>query len=230
MKYPLIIAEIGSCHGGKIELAKEAIRIVAVCGAWAVKFQLFPNTPEFTSTGNIYLPREWWPELVEYAKSLPVKIFASVWDQEGFDLLLDNGSSFVKFPFSLRRTGKNFNSHEREFTPIFSLDYLDILEFSYKNKPIKLWCIPEYPVKYKVSFDKVFERFDGFSDHTLGIRQSHNALIAGADYLEKHFKLEDSPDCPDARFAITPKELEKLLYLSRVDKQMLDKRKEMGKW
>ena len=50
-----IIAELGSCHGGKFAYGKEAIDFCIDHDIDAIKFQLFPNKPEFTKTGNIWL-------------------------------------------------------------------------------------------------------------------------------------------------------------------------------
>jgi sialic acid synthase SpsE len=84
----------------------------------------------------------------------------------------------------------------------------------------RLYCIAEYPVKYRIDFDGIFKRFDGFSDHTLGISQSIEAVNRGARIIEKHFRL-DNKKCdhvPDGMFAIKPYLLEKLCTVAKCQK------------
>lgn len=97
----------------------------------------------------------------------------------------------------------------------------------YQIQPSLLYCIPEYPVRYEVDFADLFKpgeeiiekhpcdtnaRFDGFSDHTLGTRQTRKAIQAGAAIIEKHVRLSETDirSCPDARFAVTIEELGKV--------------------
>lgn len=224
IKSPRIVAEIGSCHGGDLEIAKAAILQAKEAGSFAIKFQLFPNQEVFTKTGNIYLPREWWLELVQKAKDCDIEIFASVWDDEGQSLLESSGCHYVKYAWDL---------HNGDFPTMGNTELKIIASHSLLHTlnpdRINLYCIPEYPVPYEVNFDGIFKRFDGFSDHTMGIRQTKNALYAGADYIEKHFYLDESPDCPDRKFAISVSELEALCKFARMDKRVMDERFSLGK-
>jgi N-acetylneuraminate synthase len=201
-----IIVDAGSCHEGKLAQAKELIRVGASCGASAVKFQLFKNL-----TPNIELPYEWMPELVGYGRLLGVDVFASVWDKEGIDALVKAEARTIKLAYPQRHNKELLSAIPERLSKVIISG--DIFTDWSEKVTTKLYCIPEYPVKYQVDFD-ILDRFDGFSDHTIGIRQSANALCYGIKFLEKHFCLTGNEACPDAKFAITPKELEALCTIA----------------
>ena len=60
-----------------------------------------------------------------------------------------------------------------------------------------LYCVSGYPAPYS-EFDLTeSEGYDGISDHTIGIEIPIAAAVLGAEIIEKHFFLEDSPPGPD---------------------------------
>lgn len=204
-----IIGDIGSCHNGKKEYAFEAIDVAKECGLDAIKYQLFKGN----ANGNIELPREWWKDLVAYAKQKDIEIFASVFDKEAVDLLWSSGCRKVKISYS-----QNFNlellkrvrKHKWEIVASGAETYP-----SYAD--IKLFCIPEYPVKHynwALPYGTAF--WDGFSSHYLG-KTIDKLVIENSEgmfskkiwgYIEKHFTLDhDDIDCPDSLFALNPREL-----------------------
>ena len=98
-----IIAEAGSNHNGKIEIAKKMIDVAAEAEADAVKFQIFKvenlysrYTPEFSylkgkSTydliKSIETPREWIKELARYCEGKNIDFLASAFDFDAVDVL-----------------------------------------------------------------------------------------------------------------------------------------------
>ena len=90
-----------------------------------------------------------------------------------------------------------------------------------KNKQVFCYCIPEYPLKIgKINWKKAL-KFDGFSDHTLGIvapityavlKQKQNAKEI---YIEKHVKLRTSKG-PDAPVSINTEELTEMVKSLRI--------------
>ena len=89
-----IIAEAGSNHDQKLGQAKELIDAAADSGVDAIKFQLFsadhlyPTGSEaHTAVKAVETPREWVPELSEYAKGKGLIFFASPFDEEAIDCL-----------------------------------------------------------------------------------------------------------------------------------------------
>jgi sialic acid synthase SpsE len=210
-----LIGDPGSCHLGDLDRAKELIRVGAESGLDAVKFQLFPNERKYTEGGNVYLPAAWMPELIEYGNEYSAEVFASIFPNTSaeaiglMDKLVEWNCKSIKAAYSQRVYGWVRVDALKKFERVYvSGDYLDMPV----DWAINLYCIPQYPVPFEVSFDRIFDKFQGFSDHTLGIRQTIRAIQKGAKVIEKHFKLGDGKDeqCPDGRFAITPDEIAKL--------------------
>lgn len=99
-----LIAEAGSNHNGKLELARELIETAAQAGADAVKFQLFraaklypkgAGTSDYLRTGKpIYdliaemeMPYEWIPRVAEYCGQCRVEFLCSAFDEESADFV-----------------------------------------------------------------------------------------------------------------------------------------------
>ena len=195
-----IIGDPGSCHMGKKEIALELIRAGAICGLDAIKFQIFKNLPP-----NIELPYKWIEGLVKYGEGLGVEVFASVWDEDGMSKLRQAGAKSVKFAYSQRNSPLIETALE-----LFDNVYISGDVFTeFPKRAERLYCVPEYPVPYIPNFEDLFpNRFDGFSDHTLGNESALLAVKQGAVVIEKHFTLDRKDiDCPDHRFAIKPKQL-----------------------
>jgi sialic acid synthase SpsE len=197
-----LIAELGSCHMGKIERLKEAVDRCKVSAIDHLKFQLFPNDDKYTKVGNVWLSHELFREVFLYGKESGVSVSASVFDLESYYFLRNLQPDFIKFAFSMKETSwmiKDCLDHG--FEAIVSCDVMT--DHLVDRRATKLYCIPEYPVRYEVAFDDLFHRFHGFSDHTLGTRQTKRAIEAGAQIIEKHVRLgHEDETCPDARFAV----------------------------
>jgi sialic acid synthase SpsE len=197
------IAELGSCHMGKWEYIKELIEGCAEIGFTAVKFQLFPNEPRFTDSGNVWLNKDLYLKAAELAKECGIDCSASVFSEQDFQFLKSTTPPWIKLAFS-QKHNRSWIEECIDFAiePIVSCDIMT--DYLVPSKATKLYCIPEYPVRYEVSFDEIFPRFDGFSDHTLGYRQTLQAVREGATTIEKHVKLVKSDvKCPDAHFSVT---------------------------
>jgi len=202
-----IVGEIGSCHNGKLDYCKEAIRIAKDIGMDCLKFQLFEE--EYAKNGNVSLPRHYWPELVAYAGDKKQPITASAFDLGAIKILNATPNlPFIKFAYSQRFQYSWFL--ECEHPVMVSCDVLSVDRMPPKAK--KLYCISEYPVRYEIAFDGLFPRFDGFSDHTLGWRQTRKAVDMGAQIIEKHFTLNHNDIvCPDSTFALKPEEFDAMV-------------------
>jgi sialic acid synthase SpsE len=72
-----------------------------------------------------------------------------------------------------------------------------------------LYCVSKYPTPLEdVRLRAVdFDRYAGFSDHTLGLTAPMAALARGARILEKHFTLDKTMYGPDHAGSMTPDEL-----------------------
>jgi len=104
-----IIAELSANHGGKIEIAKETIKVAKEIGADAIKLQTYTadsitlncDREDFIIKGgtlwdyrklyDLYveasLPWEWHKELFKYAREIGIDIFSSPFDKSAVDFL-----------------------------------------------------------------------------------------------------------------------------------------------
>lgn len=205
-----VIVDPGSCHMGKLDYAKELIDVAADAGAWAIKFQLFKGS----ENGNIELSREWWSQLVDYAKGR-IEIFASVFDEEAVQLLHDSGINRAKLAYSQAFNLRLIKKAKKLGMKIWaSGDWSNYPEYA----DVRFICIPEYPPKQVAQVTPKEQRsgikaFEGFSSHHLGYKTDLRLLPElDVEYLEKHLTLDyDDIDCPDHWFALSPKELRELV-------------------
>ena len=148
-----------------------------------------------------------FPEAVDFLESINVKRYK-----------IASRTCLLNDPFSLdtlkakAQTGKpviismGMGGNKKQMEKIFS-----------KNKPVFCYCISEYPTPLKkIDWPKAV-KFDGFSDHTLGITAPLIYAIlkkqqkADKIIIEKHVKLPNSKG-PDASSSIDTDELAKMIY------------------
>jgi len=206
-----ILAECGSTHNGDKRRAIELVDIAADAGCHAIKYQLL--TGKELKGGNIELPWEWMPELMEHGVKRGIEVYASVFNIDGIRWLKKIGCNSIKFAYSQRELLKSMAIHSFD-NVYYSTDIMKGTNHLFTN----LYCIPLYPVPYQVSFEGLFPLFEGFSSHTLGIEQDKRAIDMGAQYIEKHFMGKWETNCPDGKFAISPRQLGELCqYATRTE-------------
>ncbi len=102
----------------------------------------------------------------------------------------------------------------------------------YHNKIILLYCVSGYPtpleeidfneidkIKKKTKIKKI-----GFSDHTIGINASIEAINRNVHMIERHFTINKNSKSPDIRFSISPDEL-MILKKYSLSREILKKKK-----
>lgn len=234
-----VIAEIGINHRGSVEVAKELIDSAVRAGVDAVKFQTYlteKRAPEgnkevFDILKELELPFEKFKELKEYANKYDVDFFSTPFDEESVDYLesietdLYKVASFDivnhKLLKKIAATGKPVilsvgMSNMQEIKAAY-----DILSQGTKNIAI-LHCISSYPTNetearlsniYKLQSE--FDCIIGQSDHTNDIYVPLCAVSAGAQVIEKHFKVDEDFECIDAPVSITEQQMKKLVEDTR---------------
>ena len=211
-----LILDIGSTHLGDPKLLKQHIDCASRLPV-KLKAQLFPRE---AAGPNTYLPLEMYREAWEYAESKEVTMFSSVFSIPLAIELSAIDNSQVKLSYSMRGMLPTMLDPS---LPLFDFVYMSI---PYTEAPrvhdpqvAYLLCIPEYPVLHDIPVRSIdWEMFDGFSDHTLGIKQTVDLIHAVQDTgrirrftIEKHVRLLDSRACPDSTFAITWDQVEELI-------------------
>lgn len=232
-----IIAEVGSNHGGSIAIAKDHISAAAEAGANAVKFQslnqsrlyLNPSDSTVELHNKIDMHETWHSELKRHADKHGILFSSSPTYLEAVRILNKVDVPFFKiasaqagtFPQLIEAVAKT------EKPVLFSTGISDYQGISRNISAFKragnhnfgiLHCNSVYPTPPEVvnlermgTYKKMFKCPVGFSDHTEGTAISLAAVALGADVLEKHFRLPDFTDSPDASFSITVDELAKLV-------------------
>jgi sialic acid synthase SpsE len=241
-----VIAEIGLNHGGDLALAKKMIDAAVSAGVDAVKFQTyltekrtFPGSPIFDILKKCELPFEAFKELKEYSKVKNVEFFSTPFDDESVDYLNSIGcdlykvASFdvVNIPFltKVAKTGKPVilsvgMSDQDEIRTAYNT-----LREHTKNIAL-LHCISAYPTKEEdanlAAVHTLQEEFDcviGQSDHTADILVPLYAVAAGAQIIEKHFKLDGQDDCIDNPVSISTSQTKKMVEeIRRVERILGD--------
>ena len=228
-----IIAEIASNWEGNFSKAKKLIQESKNAGADAVKFQMWRANdlynhkhPQWKFIQKSELTFERAKKLKLIADNIGIEFFCSAFYPEAINFLesikvkrykIASRTCLLTDPYSLEtlkeksHTGKpviismGMGGNRKKIENIFS-----------KNQKTFCYCISEYPTDMSKINWKNAIKFDGFSDHTLGIiasiifavlkkqQKSKNILI------EKHVKLNNSRG-PDASSSIDTEELSELV-------------------
>ena len=232
-----IVAEIASNWEGSVTKAKKLIKECKKAGADAVKFQVWraadlynekhPNWKEiktseltfekikllkdFADKNNIdFFCSLFYPEAVKFLNSLNVKMYK-----------VASRTCLFKDPYSYEtlqkeaETGKpiivsmGMGGNKNKIKKIFT-----------QNKITFCYCISEYPTALnKIQFNEA-KKYDGFSDHTLGIIAPiiftilKKQLGTKKIIIENNVKLKNSKG-PDASSSIEISQLAKMISLIR---------------
>lgn len=222
-----VIAEIGINHGGDEANAARLIDSAARAGVDAVKFQTYiteqrapAGNPEiFDILKRCELPFNAFGRLKERAESAGVQFFSTPFDRESVDYLesinvaLHKVASFDVVNHALLRdlaaTGKPV---------IMSTGMADRMEIDAAYDVLRsgtdsiaiLHCVSSYPLREEdanlAAIYELQETYDcviGYSDHTPGIEVPLMAVSAGAQVIEKHFRIDEEMECVDAAVSIT---------------------------
>lgn len=250
-----IMMDVAANHNGDLDTAKELIRKAAEAGVDAVKFQTYraedlysKKTPQFSRDPmkpydlikKVQHPREWIPQLAEYAKGYGIDFLSSPFDCDAVDLLDAAGVNLFKVA-SLEIVDLRFLKYiaAKGKPVILSTGMASLGEIEEAVEAIKsagngdislLHCNTCYPspvnivnLKAMETLRNAFQLPTGFSDHTLGWHIPVAAVAMGACIIEKHFTLSREQEGPDHGFSIEPEELKMMVQQIRdVEKAMGD--------
>ena len=232
-----IVAEIASNWEGSFVKATKLIQKSKNAGANAVKFQtwrahdLYNNKhPNWKFIKKSEITFEKARKLKKIANKIGIEFFCSAFYPEAIDILeklkvkrykIASRTCLLKDPYALETLQEK--SHTKK-PVIISMgmggNRKRIEKIFSRNKKIFCYCISEYPTKItKIDWKKAI-KYDGFSDHTLGItapliftmlKKQQNAKNI---LIEKHVKLSSSRG-PDADSSIDTEELASLVSAVR---------------
>lgn len=242
-----VIAEIGLNHGGSIETAKKLIDSAHKTGVDAVKFQTYITEKRTTKDSPIFdilkkceLPFKAFKELKEYSQDYGVEFISTPFDEESVDCLEEIGCKIYKiasFDVVNLKLLKKIAATKK--TIIMSTGMSDLKEISAAfavlraktDKIALLHCISAYPTNEEdanlSAISVLKENYDcviGQSDHASGIAVPLYAVAAGAQVIEKHYKIDKDMDCVDAPVSITEKQMAELVFEIRRLERILGSR------
>ncbi len=209
-----IVAEIASNWEGSFSKAVKLIQESKNAGADAVKFQMWrakdlytENHPNWNFIKKSEITYDKAQKLKKIADDVGIEFFCSAFYPEAIDLLeklkvkrykIASRTCLFKDPYSLETLQQKsltkkpviismgMGGNRKKIENIFS-----------KNNKTFCYCISEYPTKISKINWKNAIKFDGFSDHTLGItapimfamlkKQKKSKSI----FIEKHVKLKN---------------------------------------
>ena len=237
-----IIAEIASNWEGDVRIAKKIIRKCKLADADAVKFQMWRAEDLYSSKNPLWkfikkseLTFDKAKKIKKFCDQNNIEFFCSVFYPEAVNFLeelkvkkfkIASRTCLLKDPFSLEtlqekaKTKKpiiismGMGGEKRKIDRILKL-----------NEKTYCYCISKYPTKFsEINWNKAI-KYDGFSDHTIGItapivfttlKRNQNAKKI---IIEKHIKLADSKG-PDASSSIDTEEFAKMISSIRKIEKM----------
>ena len=220
-----IIAEIGINHLGNMGLALRMIKEAKDAGADLVKSQLYNAEDDkdklhYQYSKQAELNYDQAKHLFDYAADIGIEMFFSVFGVKYVEWCEKIGVKRYKIACGMRdkdvwqaisRTGKRA-----------IVSYNTAGTFPYGILATMIYCVPEYPATFSMlDFEHNDVRFNGFSDHTIGLDAAKIALARGAQIIEKHFILDRNSPSPDAPWSMTPDELRELKRWETVCKEVL---------
>jgi|SRR3989344_5654220 len=189
-----------------------------------------------------YTPWEWQPKLKQLADKIGITLFSTPFDETAVDFLekmnvpcfkvASYESTHIPLLKKIARTGKPV---------IMSIGFADLAEVELSVKTLRdggvkdlaiLHCVTTYTDNPQARYMNlntirdVAERFgvvSGFSDNNAGIDQVVDAVVAGANIVEKHLILDRALGGHDARFSIEPQEFKEMVRRIREKEKILGK-------
>lgn len=204
-------------------MAKELIKEAKGAGADLAKFQLYDaesdrGKPYYDWVKAHELTFDQAKMLFGYGIEIGIEVFFSVFDVERVGWCEKIGVKRYKIACNMRnkdvwqaisRTGKRA-----------IISHNDVGTFPYGVLATTIYCPPGYPSS-KPDFQLNDVRFNGLSDHFVGLDVAKIALARGAQIIEKHFCLEHNSLYPDNDWSMTPDELKELVRWEKVCKEVL---------
>ena len=210
---PLVV-DIGSLWGRTEKSAMRAIRALHRAGITYIKCQLCPR-----EGGNIPIPYDYLGALVRYGDALGAMVSCTAWDEHGYHTILACKPAWVKFAWSSPRQWMD------AFLSAPSIEHVVITTkqgeaIAYNHlKIVRLWTaevngIPVYPApaqNHTGKYKKTGGVYDGYSCHCKDPAEVAAAIAAGALWVEVHGNPLAIQGPPDAEFALSMPDLEKLI-------------------
>ena len=240
-----ICAEIGSSHCGSAVRARTLIQAAKQCGADSVKFQLFRGRSLYADperqqrVGPYEVPLEWLGPLSIYTHELGLQFIVtpfavdlvpplaglidavkiSAYDLTFLDLV--KAAAALQVPFILSTAMSIMEEVAKAACAVW-----DVWGLRVRHSLTVLHGVAQYPARLEdqnlnalrelQSWSEYFQTGVGLSDHTIGHEAAVIATALGATWIEKHFRLLDTPtESPDYLHSATPPEFKQMVEAVR---------------
>ena len=232
-----IIAEAGTNHNADANIGKELIDIASRAGADSVKFQIIYPEGLYVSKveqngamidneviairrAGMLLDSD-YRELCRYARTRPIAMSASVFDQRGIDLLEELDPPYIKIascdlnnsPLLQRaaRQGRKMIVSTGMSTMREVEQAVEDITATGNDNLVLMHCVSVYPCatsNMNLGFLKSLKENFGFpiglSDHTENSLAAAAAIAIGATWIEKHFTFDRAAKGYDHPYAMEP--------------------------
>lgn len=204
-----IIAEVGQNHQGELDLAREYIKIFAMAGADAVKFQTRNNKYLFSKEAyeapyesenafadfyglhreKLELKLEWLPILKADCVKFGVKFMSTPFDEPSLEVLCEVGVDLMKVAsFDLGNLPLIHRIAKKGKPVVLSVgggkidqirDSVKVL-LDYHDEVAVLHCVSEYPCEYnRLGLDNIETLIKEFPECTIGSSDHFNGTLSG---------------------------------------------------
>ena len=240
-----IIAEMACAHDGDYEKAKQLVDIACNAKVNAVQFQLFHAPENMVGHHSIYsllekieFNREQWADLVNYARTKNIDVFACAYDMPSLELSIELKVDGIKFnsadlnnfemiecvaksgiPFTLGTGASRMDEIGQAISVALNAGGEKlVLMHGMQSFPTSL---EQANIRKIQSFSASFDALIGYADHTDGENSFalDIDLLAqgmGACVFEKHYTVDRSQKGTDYQAALNPDELSE--YVRKIRK------------
>lgn len=242
-----IIAEIGTNHNGRLDLALRMVREAAKAGVDAVKLQVVdPDesyvkpSPSYKIFKKIRLDISALRNIKREAEKRGLIFFATPGDMRSLEILVRLKVPLIKISSGCMTNITLLRKIAKTRLPVImstGMSYLSEvkkavseLEAHGAKKIALLHCVSSYPTLPKeVNLRRMntlrseFRYPIGYSDHTVENLASFASVALGGKIIEKHFTINKKFKGPDHHFSADPKDLRQLVEgIRNIEKMIQD--------
>ena len=250
------VGEIGINHNGNLDVAKDLINVAKTNGLDYVKFQKRDINIVYTKEElNIYRESPWgttnreqkeglelsykdYCEIDRYCKQVGIKWFASPWDINSVDFLMQFDLDYIKVPSALVTYDELLYKIKNTKIPVIISTGMSTAEEI--DKCVKLLgssleyilhCTSTYPCKTEElnmrhikTLNELYQQYKiGFSNHASGIVGILAAVVLDAKMVEFHITLDRSMYGSDQSASIEPQGIYKICdYINFIEESLGD--------
>jgi N-acetylneuraminate synthase len=232
-KQTIAAAKLAGAHAVKIQsYTPDTMTIDCSKEDFQIKQGLWKGYSLYQLYSLAQTPYEWHQDIFNHAKKIGITLFSTPFDESAVELLesLDTPAyklaSFEITDIPLIKTIAETKKPILMSTGMATLEEVseavEVAKSAGNDKIVLLHCISSYPASLESAnlqnIPILREQFNldvGLSDHTMGATAAAVSIALGAVVIEKHFKLDENENGPDASFSIDQVEMRELVNTSK---------------